>query len=287
MKKTNTVRRPGLIASAIGLALFGLANGAIAQTSTVASAQKTFTPNMTWESIQTLPKLWGVGWSSPQSYDATQIVLTALTYPPLKPEYLAQAKDYVQRIWDGKAEFKQAACAPNGMTRSIWYTFAPTFLFQPGNRLLVGAAGEVREIFMDGRAHPKKIDSNAAHIKYNGHSIGWWEGNTLVIDTVGVNPGHELYYGVSYGGPSHIVERYELVNATTLLVTVTVDAPQRLQQPWVFTKQYSTGGGRFGPPGGSAGGAINGSGCYREDSRQKVDAEGNLILDLTPPPPLK
>lgn len=271
------------IAIAVAIALIGAATPASAQT----AVQKTFTPNMTWESIQQLPKIWGVGWGSPESYDATQIVLTALTYPPLKPEYLAKSKAQVQRIMDGKAEFKQAACAPNGMVRSIWYTFAPTFLFQPGNRLLIGAAGEVREVFMDGREHPNNLDSNAAHVKYNGHSIGWWEGSTLVIDTVGVNPGHELYYGVAYGGPNHIVERYQLLNAESMEVTVVVDAPARLAQPWVFKKQYTTRGGGAASRGGGGGSALSSSQCNREDSRQKVDAQGNVILDLTPPPPLK
>ncbi|MGC3980435.1 MAG: hypothetical protein QM808_04160 [Steroidobacteraceae bacterium] len=279
--------RVGLVSAGIVLACSLSVTTVSAQTPSQNSVQKTFTPNMTWESIQKLPKIWGVGWGSPESYDATQIVLTALTYPPLKPEYLAKSKDYVQRIWDGKAEFKQAACAPNGMTRSIWYTFAPTFLFQPGNRLLIGAAGEVREVFMDGRAHPKNIDSNAATIKYNGHSIGWWEGNTLVVDTVGVNPGHELYYGVAYGGASHIVERYALLSAENMEVTVTVDAPARLTTPWVFKKAYTARGGGAASRGGGGGGSLSSSQCNREDSRQKVDAEGNLILDLTPPPPIK
>lgn len=252
------------------------------------TATKKFTPNMTWESIQKLPRLWGVGWASPEEYDATQIVLTALQYPTFKSEYLAKSKARVQRIIDGKAEFKQASCAPNGMARSIWYTFSPVFLFQPGDRLIIASAGEFREVFMDGRAHPKNLNSNAPEIKYNGHSIGWWEGETLVVDTVGVHPGHELFYGVAYGGPSHIVERYELVADGKLKATVTVDAPAVLAQPWVFTRTFNRrpSASGFGPrsPDGGGGGAGSML-CNREDSRQKVDAEGNVYLDLTPPRP--
>lgn len=261
------------------------AHMSMAQEESTEAATRTFTPDMTWEVVETLSNTWGLRWSSSEAYDATQIVLTAIKYPPLKPEYLARSEAYVQRIWDGEAEFKQAACAPNGMTRSIWYTGGPTFLFQPGNRLLISAGGDVREVFMDGRPHPEDIDVDAAHIKYNGHSIGWWEGETLVVDTVGVNPGHELFYGVSYGGPSHILERYELLDENTLNITVTVDAPARLVEPWVFTKQVSTSPGPFGMSGG--GSTVSTRGCYQSDSRQKVDADGNLFLDLTPPPPLK
>lgn len=250
---------------------------------------KTYTPNMTWASIRQLPKLGQRAWNPQPEYIATQIVLTALQYPPLKPEYLAQSKAQVQRILDGKAEFKQASCAPSGMVRTIWYTGAPVFLFQPGNRLVLAQYAEFREIFMDGRPHPANLDSNQPTIKYNGHSIGWWEGNTLVIDTVGVNPGHEIYYGVAYGGPNHIVERYELVDPQTLRATVTVDAPQVLAKPWVITKTYTSMPGGLGDgPGGMRGSGGGGAGtivCDPNESRQKVDAEGNVHLDLTPPPP--
>lgn len=262
------------------MTLFCSGNAQAAQLSTSAPA-KTYTPNMTWESIQKLPKIWGEAWAPQEQYIATQIILTALKYPPFKPEYLAEAKTRVQHIIEGKAEFKQASCVPSGMARSIWYTGAPLFLFQPGNRLVL-AQGEFREIFMDGRPHVGKLDSNDPAIKYNGHSIGWWEGKDLVIDTVGVNPGHEIFYGVAYSGSNHFVERYELLNPQTLRVTVTVEAPVVLAEPWIFTKTYVTG-----PKGAAipAGGGAGENGCDPNESRQKVDADGNVHLDLTPPPP--
>lgn len=259
-------------------------------------AAKRFTANMSWASIQQLPRLWGVRWSSPESYDATQIVLSALTYPPLKPQYLAKSKQRVLNIMQGKSEFKQAACAPNGMTRSIWYTSAPVFLFEPGSRLVL-AESEFREIFMDGRTHPEHLDENDPTIRYEGHSIGWWEGSALVIDTVGINPRWDLFYGVPYGGPNHVVERYELLTPDSLRVTVTVEAPAVLEKPWVFTKTYTLQPGNFGQGGPklsaaearteaeSQGGGAGTFSCVPSDSRQKVDVNGALKLDLTPPPP--
>lgn len=240
-----------------------------------APAGAVFTPNMTWESIQKLPKLWGVGWDSPDKYDAKAITLDQIDYPPLKPQYLRQSKAQVAEILAGRAEFKQGACVPNGVPRSVWFTYSPTFLFQPGNRLMISVVGEYREVFMDGRPHPIKIDSNAPNIKYIGHSVGWWEGETLVVDTVGVNPKHELYYGVPNGGGMHVVQRYRLLDAKTLEVVMTTDAPKVLAQPWVFRKTYDA------RPGGGGGAS---DGCVPSDSRQKAGANGEVYLDLTPPP---
>ncbi len=267
--------------SAARLARWGVAIVASTVLAGAASAQTlpappnaTFTPDMTWASIPRLPKIWESGWSSPERYDAKAIALDQIDYPPLKPRVLAQSKARVAEFLAGKAEFKQGACTPNGVPRSVWFTYPPTFLFQPGNRLLITVVGEVREVFMDGRPHPAKIDFEAPSFKYVGHSVGWWEGDVLVVDTVGVNPKHELYYGVPNGGDMHVVERYRLLDLKTLEVVMTVDAPKVLAQPWVFRKTYDAR-----PVGGSA------PECTPSESRQKADAKGNIYLDLTPPPP--
>lgn len=252
-----------------------------------AEDQRTFTPHMTWASIQTLPRLWGRGWASPQEYDATQIVLASLKYPPLKPQVLRRSQARVARILQGKADFKQASCAPNGMTRVLWYTTAPVFFFQPGERLVLAQFGEFRQVWMDGRPHPAGLDPNEPSIKYNGHSIGWWQGDDLYIDTVGVHPGHELFYGAAYGPGMRVLEHYHLRDADHLELTARVEAPAVLQKPWVFSRSYFAGAaGQAGPgtPVAGDGGGAGSLGCTPTDSRQKVDADGNVFLDLTPPP---
>jgi hypothetical protein len=260
----------------MALALTALLAGQAWARTSPAPAGAMFTPNLTWASILKLPKLWGIGWKSPPQYDAKVITLDQIDYPPLKPQFLAQSQAKIAEILAGKAEFKQGACTPNGVSRSVWYAYPPTFLFQPGDRLFILVIGEAREVFMDGRPHPAKIDSDAPNIKYAGHSVGWWEGETLVVDTVGVNPRHELYYGVPNGGGMHVVERYRLLDPKTLEVVLTVEDPRVLAKPWVFRKTYDAG------PGGGGESSPN---CVPSDSRQKVDAKGNIYLDLTPPPP--
>ena len=81
-----------------------------------------------------------------------------------------------------------------------------------------------RQVFLDGRAHP--IDPNPT---WMGHSIGVWDGDTLVVDTVGFNG------KLPAGGPSteqlHMVERYRRVEFGRLETRVTFEDPGALSQP--------------------------------------------------------
>ena len=92
----------------------------------------------------------------------------------------------------------------------------------------IGGPHTFRTIYVDGRAHPKDLQPT-----YYGHSICRWEGDTLVIDTVGFNESFWLDRG---GLPSteqlHTVERMTRTNLTTLHYELTVDDPGAYTQPW-------------------------------------------------------
>ncbi len=86
----------------------------------------------------------------------------------------------------------------------------------------------VRYIYMDGRKHPDDIQPT-----YNGHSIGHWEGDTLVVDTVGLNGKNWLdRVGHPESDQMHIVERIRRVDATTLKIDFTFDDPKSYTKPW-------------------------------------------------------
>jgi len=95
-----------------------------------------------------------------------------------------------------------------------------------------------RRIYMDGRAHPKDLD-----LTWEGHSVGHWEGDTLVVDTIGVNgkarPLNGYVAGTVYATPGdhaprlpiseqmHMVERIRLVgNGGYLEDRITVTDPK-------------------------------------------------------------
>jgi len=92
-----------------------------------------------------------------------------------------------------------------------------------------GDAGAVRKIFMDGRTHPPADDLLPT---WWGHSIGRWEGDTLVIDTVGYN---DKFWFDSRGTPHttqlHTIERWTRTSYGTLINEFTLDDPGALEHP--------------------------------------------------------
>jgi hypothetical protein len=93
---------------------------------------------------------------------------------------------------------------------------------------------EVRTVFMDGRLHPDPDERFAA-----GHSIGRWDGDTLVIDTANFEDHRSPYQiGVPSGGLKHVVERYGLSeDGTHLDVELILDDPEYLTEPLVHSRQ--------------------------------------------------
>ena len=107
-------------------------------------------------------------------------------YPvPFTPEY--------QKIWDERVAAAQsgralgdssARCLPFGMPRMLVSKFYPDEIVQtPGQTTFYMNSTVPVTIWTDGRGHPADFKPT-----FNGHSIGWWVGDTLHVDTVGINP---------------------------------------------------------------------------------------------------
>jgi hypothetical protein len=92
-----------------------------------------------------------------------------------------------------------------------------------------GDAGAHRVIYMDGRKHPPKDQIVPS---WWGHSIGWWEGDTLVVDTVGYN---DKFWFDSRGTPHteqlHTIERYTRVSWGRLRHQFWMEDPGALERP--------------------------------------------------------
>jgi hypothetical protein len=86
----------------------------------------------------------------------------------------------------------------------------------------------VRRIYMDGRGHPDGFPST-----WMGHSIGKYEGDTLVVDTVGLNDKTRVdRAGHPHSDALHFVERIRRVNPKALEYEVTIDDPKTYKKPW-------------------------------------------------------
>jgi hypothetical protein len=93
-----------------------------------------------------------------------------------------------------------------------------------------GATHIWREIYMDGRPHPS---GDALNPTYLGHSVGHWDGDTLVVDVVGFNENSWLdYYGHPHTDKMHVVERFSRPNKNTLHYEALVDDPGAYTRPF-------------------------------------------------------
>jgi hypothetical protein len=97
----------------------------------------------------------------------------------------------------------------------------------------------LRQIWTDGRKHPEDP------YLWMGHSIGRWDGNTLVVDTIGLNEHTWLdEAGHPHSDALHVVERIRRIDAKTMEVEVTFEDPKTFTAPFKGTLTYE-----LSPPG--------------------------------------
>jgi hypothetical protein len=95
-----------------------------------------------------------------------------------------------------------------------------------------------RMVYIDKKHPPDIMD----YPEFMGHSIGQWEGDTLVIDTVGINERSWLdTAGHEHSGQLHLIERIQKLDNDHLKYTVTYDDPIFFTQPWSITRTFTRG----------------------------------------------
>jgi hypothetical protein len=123
-------------------------------------------------------------------------------------------------------------CLPPGGPRALGTPYPAQFIQQQDRIIVIfeGGAHVWREIYMDGRPHPPKDELNPT---YFGHSVGKWEGDTLVIDTVGYNERTWLDFGgYMHTEDLHTVERITRPNRDTLHYETLLDDPSAYSASW-------------------------------------------------------
>jgi hypothetical protein len=159
--------------------------------------------------------------------------------PAYKPEYLKEVKVIAQAQKNGANPLDpRLECKPLGIPRGA--TGAMQIVQTPAMTAVLyeGTPGPIyRTIYTDGRKHPPDIQPS-----YLGHSVGHWDGDTLVVDVVGLNaetwlggglPGAEKYTSL-HSEKEHVVERWTR-KGNTMTYEATVEDPVMLQKPWIIT----------------------------------------------------
>jgi len=130
-------------------------------------------------------------------------------------------------------------CLPPGGPRLMATPYPMEIIQLPEQKRIImifeGATHIWREIYMDGRPHPQGDDLNPTYL---GHSVGRWEGDTLVVDVVGFNEATWMdYFGHPHTDMLHVIEKFSRPNKNTLNYEATFDDPGAYTRP--FTVRWN------------------------------------------------
>ena len=126
-------------------------------------------------------------------------------------------------------------CLPPGISELMLAPIYPMAIIQtPGRVVIIHEFMNVfRWIYTDGQGHPKDLDPT-----WEGNSIGKWEGDTLVVDTIGFNDKSWLDgHGMTHSDQLHTVERFHRRGAV-LEYSLTIEDPKTFTRPWIVHMDY-------------------------------------------------
>ncbi|MGH9737081.1 MAG: hypothetical protein ACRD4X_00625 [Candidatus Acidiferrales bacterium] len=187
--------------------------------------------------------------------------------------------------WAAKAKYlkahppqdnPQANCVPNGMPEIMRLPYPYEFLFTPGQVTIIGELYRmIRHIYTDGRPLP----SDPAPTFW-GTSVGHWDGNTLVAETVGllpqtnIIPGSGIEQRIPHSDKMKVIERFRLLDPNTMRIETTII------DPVVFAHPYTTSRILKRHPDWTIDEYI----C-EQNNRNSVTSNGKAEVDTIPPPP--
>jgi hypothetical protein len=191
---------------------------------------------------------------------------TTATPPKLTPE----AKAIVDAFEAGKArgenlQTQGANCVPNGMPGIMRLPYPIEFTYSPGRvNILIETFSEIRRIYVDGRPLPEDPDPY-----FNGHSVGRWDGDTLVVETIGISPLVSVVPGLHATETTRFVERITRVAPDRMVDEITLTDPALFAEPYVMVQTYTL------EPDWEMREYV----C-QENNRDAADADGRPAMDL-------
>ena len=161
-----------------------------------------------------------------------------LTNPILMPWVREELRKFNQDALAGKAQWTPIArCRPASVPGTMLLRRNPMYIAQTPKKVtfLYESDHQVRHIYMD-VPHSQNVKPS-----WYGESVGHYEGDTLVVDTIGITSKAPTdYYLTPHTDKMHVVERYHLIDGgKTLEVNVTVDDPGAFNMAWSASQKYS------------------------------------------------
>jgi hypothetical protein len=123
------------------------------------------------------------------------------------------------------------SCLPSGVPRVYAAVQAGMQIVELPGRVLMFFGRNLRQIYTDGRQHPSDHRT-----LWMGHSIGKWDGDTFVVDTVDISDVNWLdRMGHPHSDKLHLIERFRRVDDKTMLLNITIDDPIAYTKIWEAT----------------------------------------------------
>jgi len=225
-----------------------------------------------WTELAKLPD-----WSGVWNPNITDQDKQAKTNPP---PWTAEAGARIAKMFAEEKAGRPAPlfinCLPEGMPSWMLISHnALEFLFTPGRVTMLGESdsNRLRRVYTDGRPHPAEPEPT-----FHGHSIGHWEGDTLLVDTVAILPQSYLAVtegvGIANNGDMHVIERIHLQGAEVLHDDLEIIAPKILSEPWKTTRIYFRQRARKFD-------IVEGV-CLQGSYAERVDEDGNSVFAPIP-----
>jgi hypothetical protein len=160
--------------------------------------------------------------------------------PPLKPEHLGSWRALQADIQAATERGEPPAthytlCVPDGMPAMMAAMF-PMEVLDTGSQITIiqEAYNQVRRAYLD----EEQIPAEDAEPRFAGHSVARWEGDTLVIDTVGIKE-YVQYRNVPHSANMRIIERISLLEDRDYMQNeIEIIDPEYLTEPWKWTWMY-------------------------------------------------
>lgn len=154
--------------------------------------------------------------------------------PPAQPKLTPAAQERLDafravQAAEGVDQSAQINCVPPGMPGIMRQPYPMEFLFTP-ERVTIFAEtySQARRIYTDGRPVPEDPD-----LLFNGTSVGRWDGDTLLVDTVGFSPVTVISAGIPHSDKMRIHERIWLESPEVMRIETTITDPEVLTEPFV------------------------------------------------------
>ena len=186
---------------------------------------------------RTLPNWSGI-WSRPIEHIGRFDSDQSPSEPPtakLTPEYQALLDQKRRKISEGVEYDRLGRCDPPGHPRWLVEPFLREFVVTADQTWLINeVANEIRRVYTDGRDHLAPEDRFPT---WDGDSIGFWDGDKLVIHTNQVSPGQYTRGQPDHSEQVETVEVWQKIDDDSIVVDVWAYDPPALREPW-YVRQY-------------------------------------------------